>query len=457
MYQRSPIRVAHQERRRFELRPGESAAEPFGITADLKAAGISHYVIFPLFFTGGHVNAASFATDRAGGFQATEIEFIERLVPALSRVMEIKGLQRSRQELLRIYVGKLPAERILDGHIRRGNVVAMNAAILLCDLRGSTQMAVELDEEAFVRLLNRYFDCVVPAVTAHGGEVLKFIGDAVLAIFELPARPGDCAHCDRALAVADAIFASLRELNAAGPAAVSPPGHPNGEHRSAQHEGSPVDPLEVTIALHEGRVAFGNIGSVERQDFTVIGQDVNLVARLGTLAAQLGEPLLLSDRVAARYPVGLRKVGEFPSRVSAICRASTRGWRRPVRPRRTGAIRAQPGARSRLAVAAQDRFPALRPPDTCVRCTATGFRISPVFRERKRPRFPIMHRHAAAGRAYLAAVPHCAGWQRDVLPRMLVYNDGYQKTRGHLCDRDSSRGVGDSSPDDPSPERNLPC
>ena len=150
MYQRSPIRVAHEAKRRFELRPGDPSAEPFGITADLKAAGISHYVIFPLFFTGGHVNAASFATDRAGGFRAAEIEFIERLLPALSRVMEIKGLQRSRQELLRIYVGKLPAERILDGHIRRGNVVAMDAAILLCDLRGSTQMAVELDEEAFV-------------------------------------------------------------------------------------------------------------------------------------------------------------------------------------------------------------------------------------------------------------------------------------------------------------------
>lgn len=292
MYQRSPIRVAHQERRRFELHPGNPAAEPFGITADLEAAGIAHYVIFPLFFTGGQVNAASFATDRVGGFQAAEVEFIERLLPALSRIMEIKGLQRSRRELLRIYVGELPAERILDGHIRRGNVVAMDAAILLCDLRGSTQMAVELDEEAFVLLLNRYFDCVVPAVTAHGGEVLKFIGGAVLAIFELPAHPGDCSHCDRALAVADAIFASLSELNAAAA--------PTG------------GPLEVTIALHEGRVAFGNIGSVERQDFTVIGQDVNLVARLGTQAAQLGEPLLLSDRVAARYPGALRKVGEFP-------------------------------------------------------------------------------------------------------------------------------------------------
>ena len=114
----------------------------------------------------------------------------------------------------------------------------------------------------------------------------------VLAIFEMPAVPGDCSHCDCALAATDAIFAALRDLN---------------ENRPL-----PGGPLEVTIALHEGRVAFGNIGSVERQDFTVIGQDVNMAARLGALAAQLGLPLLLSERVASRSPVALRKVGEFP-------------------------------------------------------------------------------------------------------------------------------------------------
>src|SRR5512141_1646811 len=191
MYLRSPIRYAHEERRRLELRPDDPAAAAYGITVDLRAAGVTHYVIFPLFFTSGRVNAASFATDRPGGFLPAEVEFIEQLLPALSRVMEIKGLERSRHELLRIYVGRLPAERILDGQIRRGDVVAMDAAILLCDLRRSTQMAVDLDEEAFVVALNRYFDCVVPAITAAGGEVLKFIGDAVLAIFEMPARPGD--------------------------------------------------------------------------------------------------------------------------------------------------------------------------------------------------------------------------------------------------------------------------
>jgi adenylate cyclase len=285
MYQRSPIRIAHEEKCRVELRPDDPAAAGFGITGDLRALGITHYAIFPLFFTNGQVNAASFATDRRGGFVPADLDLIERLIPALARVMEIMGLRRSRHELLRIYVGRLPADRILDGQIRRGDVVSIDAAILLCDLRRSTELAVELDEEAFVLTLNRYFDCVVPAVTAAGGEVLKFIGDGVLAIFEMPAASAGCAHCDCALA-------ALRDLN---------------ENRPL-----PGGPLEVTIALHEGRVAFGNIGSIERQDFTVIGQDVNMAARLGTLAAQLGLPLLVSERVASRSPVALRKVGEFP-------------------------------------------------------------------------------------------------------------------------------------------------
>ena len=96
MYRRSPIRIAHEEKRRVELRPDDPAAAAFGITGDLKALGISHYAIFPLFFTSGQVNAASFATDRPGGFLPAELELIERLLPALARVMEIKGLQRSR-------------------------------------------------------------------------------------------------------------------------------------------------------------------------------------------------------------------------------------------------------------------------------------------------------------------------------------------------------------------------
>jgi len=292
MYQRSPLRVAYEERRRLELRPADPAAAAYGILPDLQAAGITHYVIYPLFFTGGQVNGTSFATDRTGGFLPEELALIESLLPALTRVLEVKGLQRSRRELLQIYVGRLPAERILDGQIRRGDVVSMEAAILFCDLRRSTQLSVELDEGAYVQMLNRYFDCVVPAVREAGGEVLKFIGDAVLAIFELPVRRDDQSHCGGALAATDATFAALRDLNEHAPVAGGP--------------------LEVAIALHEGRVAFGNVGSVERQDFTVIGQDVNLAARICTLAAQLGEPMLMSARFAARVTAGLRKVGEFP-------------------------------------------------------------------------------------------------------------------------------------------------
>jgi len=291
IYRRSPIRVVHETKQRMELRPAEPDAAAYGITADLQAAGVTHYVAFPLLFTGGHLNVVTFATDRAEGFQPPDLALIEELLPALARVMELKGLLRSRRELLQIYVGRLPAERILDGQIRRGDVVETQAAILLCDLRGSTQLAIDLEESVHVRTLNRFFDCVVPAITLQGGEILKFIGDAVLAIFA-PARAGDRSHCDQALAAAEAIFVALREAN-------------------AKHV-LPSGPLRVAIGLHEGRLAFGNVGSVERQDFTVIGPDVNLVARLCTLSAELGEPLLTSERFAAHAPASLRRIGEFP-------------------------------------------------------------------------------------------------------------------------------------------------
>jgi adenylate cyclase len=189
-------------------------------------------------------------------------------------------------------VGRVPAQRILAGQIRRGNVVELEAAILLTDLRGSTQLAVELDEGDYLRMLNRYFDCVVEAVTQSGGEVLKFVGDAVLAVFSGSAGKCDGSHCDDALAAAGAIRAALDDVNARDPV--------------------PGGPLRTAMALHEGRLAFGNVGAVARQDFTVIGPDVNLVTRLCSLSGELDEPLLVSERFAARVPRAMRGVGEFP-------------------------------------------------------------------------------------------------------------------------------------------------
>jgi adenylate cyclase len=290
-YRRSPIRVVHETRQRLELHPADPVATEYGITADLKAEGITHYALFPLLFAGGHVNVATFATNHADGFAHRDLAFIELFLPAFARVMEIKGLLRSRRDLLEIYVGRLPAARILDGQIRRGDVVELDAAILLCDLRGSTQLAIEQDETAFVRTLNGYFECVVPAVTRAGGEVLKFIGDAVLAIFVQPERGDERLNCTGALAATEAIFAALDELNA--------------------HDRQPGGLLRVAVALHVGRVAFGNIGAVERQDFTVIGQDVNLATRLCGLSADLNERLLVSEAAAMRCAVPLRKLGEF--------------------------------------------------------------------------------------------------------------------------------------------------
>lgn len=293
MYQRSPIRIVHDSGQRFDLFPDRAGAKAFGVTEELIKSGITHYVIFPLRFSDGRLNAASFATDRAGGFREDELTLIQGLLPALTRALEVKSLRRGLSELLRIYVGREPANRILDGQIRRGDVASLDAAILIVDLRRSTEYANRLSEEEFVLLLNRFFDCVVPAVKAAGGEVLKFMGDAVLAIFDLPAKAEDCSHCQGAMKAAKAIQAALAELNEKAPLSCGP--------------------MEVAIALHEGRVAYGNVGSVERQDFTVISRDVNLASRVAKLAGELDRPLLMSERIARRLPqLASVKIGDFP-------------------------------------------------------------------------------------------------------------------------------------------------
>jgi len=275
-YQVSPIRTVHDTRKPLELWPQTDILD-YGVLPDLKAEGITHYYLAPLFFSDGQVQAASFATKRPGGFPPEDLALIESLVPLYTQVLELKTVRRELSEVLSIYVGREPGSRILAGQVRRGEVSALSAAILFADLRGFTRLSNELDDNQLVQVLNRYFDCFVPPVAAEGGEVLKFIGDAVLAIFPQPEGEAPVAESRvRALAAAEQGLANLARYNEA--------------ERLGQ------DPLRAGVALHLGRVAYGNVGSVERQDFTVIGRDVNLVSRLASISSRLGtHPLLASQ------------------------------------------------------------------------------------------------------------------------------------------------------------------
>jgi adenylate cyclase len=275
-YQVSPIRTVHDTRKPLELWPQTDQFD-YGVLPDLKAEGIHDYYLVPLFFSTGSVQAASFATKDPAGFSAADKALIDSLVPLYTQVLELKTARRELSEVLSIYVGREPGGRILAGQVRRGDVSTLSAAILFADLRGFTRLSNELDDTALVGVLNRYFDCFVPPVAAQGGEVLKFIGDAVLAIFPQPEGEAPVAEPRvRALAAAEEGLNNLERYNLA--------------------ERNGLEPLRAGVALHLGRVAYGNVGSVERQDFTVIGRDVNLVSRLATISSRLGNhPLLASQ------------------------------------------------------------------------------------------------------------------------------------------------------------------
>jgi adenylate cyclase len=216
------------------------------------------------------------ATRSAQGFADAHRTILRSLLPALTAVAEVKRLRSTFREVLSAYVGRSPAREITRGSVHRGQITEVRAAILVADLRGFTYLSTRLPPAATADVINRYYDVVVPAIESFGGEVLKFIGDAVLAIFPA-AEVGDEAA---ALAALDA----ARNALAARPEAVEA-----GGRQIAMHYG---------IAIHLGDAVYGNVGSGDRLDFTVIGRDVNIAARIATLCSILGRDFLVSEAVA---------------------------------------------------------------------------------------------------------------------------------------------------------------
>jgi adenylate cyclase len=275
-YQQSPIAYAHAKREWLELRIRETPDDRFGIVPDLKAAGFTHYICIPVVFMPGTENSITFATRREEGFSRQDLIFLRFVVPALAVIQEIYALNRMMGELLRTYVGAEPSSRILAGQVHRGEVTRMASAILFCDMRGYTAITADLAPEQSVALLNRYYDCVLPAITRQGGEILKLIGDGVLAIFRV-IDDDQKGACENALAASRAILAAAEE-------------------RGVNNGSAPA--FELGIGLHYGRAAYGNVGAGDRLDFTVIGRDVNKASRIAALCGPMQRHMLVSDEFA---------------------------------------------------------------------------------------------------------------------------------------------------------------
>jgi adenylate cyclase len=290
-YQRSPVRIVFRTAQPIRL-PVEAPDCPqdYPIVEELRTEAVSDYLIQPLPFTSGEVDAVSWTTTRPGGFDDADLAGLEAVRLPLARLVEIYTLRHTAINLLDTYVGRHAGERILQGRIRRGDIERIEAVIMLTDLRDFTALSDQLPGDRVIALLNSYFDCVVPPIEAHGAEVLKFIGDGLLAIFAVTGDVG--AACRAALAVSEETRAGIAAANA-----------------ERQSVGEPL--LRHGMALHVGDVLYGNIGSAKRLDFTTIGPAVNLTARLETLARDLGRDLLVSARFAAHGPETLVSLGTF--------------------------------------------------------------------------------------------------------------------------------------------------
>src|SRR5438105_4149371 len=258
----------------------------FPVLSELRAEGITDYLASPLVFTDGAIHAVTCTTRQPGGFTDEQIAGIEAIITPLARVAEIRALRRMGSTLLDTYVGHDAGERILAGHIRRGDIEEIHAAIWLSDMRGFTALADSLPPPVLIDLLNRYFDCQVPVILDHGAEVLKFMGDGLLAIFTIAGDETEV--CERALAAA-----RQAQTNIAALASSAMPG------------------LRFGLALHIGDVLYGNIGSGNRLDFTCIGPAVNFAARIEKLTGQLGRAILASGEFARHCPGEFSALGEF--------------------------------------------------------------------------------------------------------------------------------------------------
>jgi len=283
-YRLSTISAVQETGRAIRLRlESPDCPKDYNIVDDFRDEGFTDYVAHPLEFLNGQHHVISWATKRPGGFSDHEILALMSVREPLARIAEIHALRRTAGNLLDTYVGHRTGQRILEGKIRRGDVQTIHAAILVADLRGFTAMSNERPAAEVVGKLNAYYDCLAPSIVAHGGEILKFMGDGLLAIF--PIERNGRQVCDAALLAAE-----------------------EGQERLRAED------VRCGMALHLGEVLYGNIGSEDRLDFTAIGPAINLTARMEPLTRDLGRPIIISAAFADACTSPIEEIGAFTLR-----------------------------------------------------------------------------------------------------------------------------------------------
>lgn len=284
MYARSPMRpLLSGETQTLRFRLGTDEPRPYEILDELAADGFTDYfaAVVPARIAWERA-PVTWATRAPGGFTDAQVDALLALLPVLTLTLGVVAQRRRTRVLLNTYLGSDAAGRVLDGHIRRGDVVDVEAAVCFCDLRNFTTLSQQLTQQELLALLDDAFEVIVGAVEDEGGDVLKFIGDAVLAVFR-----DDDDEATRTDAVERAFRAGRKALQRA-------------EQLNRDRLAAGKAPLVIGLSIHLGRVAYGNIGAPQRLDFTVIGAAVNLASRLEGMCRVLSQPLVMSEAIAMR-------------------------------------------------------------------------------------------------------------------------------------------------------------
>ncbi|MGI3903126.1 MAG: adenylate/guanylate cyclase domain-containing protein [Janthinobacterium lividum] len=283
-----------------DLRSNELSVDRSTIVTNLRRCGITQILCVPLPLARGGAGWLLLMTADPAGFTPADRAMLETLVPSIGVLLATRIDRLTDSRLLRTYVGDGAHRAILSGIAKRGEAIPIRSAIFFADMRDSLGHTAGMDSFSQVDLLNDFFDCLVPPIEARGGEVLKFTGDGLLAVF--PEQGDDKTVASDALDAAREVVENLAAMNDSRP-----------RHR----------PIELGIGLHYGEAAYGNIGSGLRLDFTVVGRNIGLASRIGDLNKVLSEPHLMSSCFAEQLrgggePVGTFKVAGVPTPVAVF-------------------------------------------------------------------------------------------------------------------------------------------
>ena len=295
-YLGSPLQFVNQQIQVYRKRlDGDASEDEHSVLHDMRAEGMTDYMAVPMIFSSGTSNAMTIATTAPQGFSEPEQLRYVALANLLAPLFEIINLRRTTLGLLNTFVGQRISERILQGQVKRGDGERIEAAFWYSDLRGFTALSETLPTDELLRLLNEYFEFCAAAAAARGGEILQFIGDAILIVFEIRNPEEESRVCMAALDAAVDAFASIAVVN----------------HRRRRAD-QPL--IEFGLGLHLGSVTHANVGSPDRLSFNVVGPAVNLTARIQDLTKETGVPLLMSADFARQVHRPLRSVGRYDLR-----------------------------------------------------------------------------------------------------------------------------------------------